>query len=296
MVKTLAIIGGSGLESLAEDGLKVHVPISGRDDKFQAYKTKIGDVAVTYIPRHGDEHQNLPLDVPYEAIFEFLDKAVNPEAILSFSATGTLDENVALANTGSFTVPDDFLRGYGFLPISGRTDYMHAEMSSPFNPQIRAILSEAGQELGQTLNGGGIYVLNEGHQFETGAEIALLNAGLSYGVLVETLESIYNALSLWHGSDKMKGVRANINKLKFPGFESLSREHAQVGMTAVKEAILAAEYKVPYAVVAAPVNLGAGMTDTPPSHEETMAVIEGAKKFIKELACKTVEKLATVDF
>ncbi len=266
MVSKIGIVGGSGLEDLAK-GIRHQVKIHNKKT-FQYYLTNVSGVEIVFIPRHGDNHQNLPLTVPYLKIFEVF-KRECVEAILAFSATGTLDEKVKLSDQRSFVVPSDYMRGFGFRPITANVKgHPHADVSEPFNNNMRRIIVEIGRSLGYEMTDGGIYVMSEGNQFETKAEIAFLNAVLSFG-----------------------------DYLNFPGVRHLSRRGAQVGMTSVKEAILAAEYRIPYALVACPVNLAAGMTDQRLSHEgDTLRVIDGSKTYIKELALKVIERLKDVSF
>ena len=266
MVGRMGVIGGSGLEDLARG---TRHELKTRDRRvFQYYTTESSGVDVIFIPRHGDEHQNLPLDVPYLDIFKVLKKE-GVEAILAFSATGTLDEKVKLSNKKSFVVPHDSMRGFGFRPISANVEgHPHADVSEPFNEKMRKIILKAGKRLRYQMIDGGIYVMSEGNQFESKVEIATLNAILSIS-----------------------------EYLNFPGVGHLTRSGAQVGMTAIKEVILSAEYEIPYALVACPVNLAAGMSHKRLSHKkDTLRIIEKSKPYIRELALSTIERMKDVTF
>lgn len=317
MVNRIAVIGGSGLESLAQNGQKIESVrepdccvdefIYSPELPFDAFYTTVKDIRIIYIPRHGVKHQNLPLDVPYKKIMEFLHE-MKVNRILAFSATGTLDETVALANEKSFVVPDSFIRGFGFTPISARRkDNPHADVSRPFDQRLRTEVLEAGRELGDTMTDGGIYILDAGHNFETPAEIAYLNAVLSIPGIIRGLDSLASIVSELDRKDSLQyspGLQKLLAKIKneglnplfflaFPGMEHLSRRGAQVGMTAVYEAILAAEYRIPYVLVACPVNLAAGMSNKKLDHEnDTLRVIEESKPFIYALMEKSVERIS----
>ena len=286
MVKRIAIIGGSGLEDLARGEKNERTGVV----RFEYYLTKVGDMEVVFVPRHGAEHQNLPLDVPYEDIFRNL-KTERVEAILAFSATGTLDHRVPLADQKSFVVPHDFIRGYGYQPVSARIkEHPHPVLSEPFHPKMREAILASGKELGYRMAEKGIYILNEGNGFETKAEIALLNAGLHYPLLVSFLNDVFQKL----GSPPE--IRSTLELLRFSGINHLDITGAQVGMTAPKEVVLAAEYGIPIGLIACPVNIAEGMSAERLGHDRTMAVISASKPYIKDLAFAVIGKLNDVEF
>ena len=91
----IAIIGGSGLYNLEEMKNKkevaVKTPFGNPSDKI--ITGEIGGVKVGFLARHNRKHIYLPSEVPYKANIYAL-KKLGAKVILSFSAVGSLKENL----------------------------------------------------------------------------------------------------------------------------------------------------------------------------------------------------------
>lgn len=265
-MRKVAIIGGSGLESFMQ--------ASDRLSHTGIYKVKQeSGLEVFFVARHGEEHEFLPLDDLPPRQVEYMGqlRQHGVEAVVSYSATGSLDEHVPLANEGSFVVMRDFIRGIGWQGVSARIkESPHVDMTHPFDEELRRLVIQAGQDARLRMHDGGLYIQNGGNNIESAAEVAYLNFML-----------------------RLADREGKAGTMSFPGMQHLTHLYAQVGMTAIQEVVLAREYGMGIVVVACPVNYGAGMTHETFSHEgSTLKVIEGAKPHIKSLTDKLLERLA----
>jgi 5'-methylthioadenosine phosphorylase len=253
-MKTLGLIGGSGLYGLLETIAK---DISGQYKKHERHDTlELADKRVVFVPRHGREGKTLASDIDHRGnIGTFL--AEDCKDIIAFSSTGSLDEQVPL---GSFVVPDDIMRGYGYQPVNFDQETKHAaterfipyaDMKYPFDSGLRKRILTAAQANGHPTHNGGVYTHNAGNPFETRAEIKVQRKLLEL-------------------ADLLRG--------------------SQVGMTAGAEAFLCRQKNLDYALVCIPVNYAQGISKTPITHEQTLAEVKKAEGPIAALARRLIEE------
>ncbi|MBP2650073.1 MAG: S-methyl-5-thioinosine phosphorylase [Firmicutes bacterium] len=170
MIK-IAIIGGTGLydprilDNVRED--KVVTPYGEVNYKVGEYKGK----SVAFIPRHGSEHSIPPHLINYRANIWAL-KKLGVTNIIASTAVGSL--NPAMGG-GDFVFVDQFLdftksRITSFYNGAGR-QVVHADVTQPYCPTLRAALIKASKVLGIKAHATGTYVCTEGPRFETPAEI-----------------------------------------------------------------------------------------------------------------------------
>jgi 5'-methylthioadenosine phosphorylase len=253
-VKTLGLIGGSGLYGLLETLAK---DMGGEYRKYETAQTlTLPDKRAVFVPRHGNDGKTLASDIDHHRNISTLE-GEDCKDIIAFSATGSLDEQIPI---GSFVVPDDVLRGYGYQPVNFEQDtkfadterYIpYADMKHPFDPALRKRIIGAAKTLGFTVHDGGVYVHNAGNPFETRAEIKVQRKQLEL-------------------ADLLRG--------------------SQVGMTAGAETFLARQKNLDYALVCIPVNYAQGISKTPITHEQTKAEIKKAEGSIAALARKLIEE------
>jgi len=169
----IAIIGGTGLESLLESAEHVLVgtpyglppPIS------------IGEVQgrpVAFLPRHGREHSVPPHKVNYRANIYALNK-IGVKRIIATNAVGAINLDF---KPGDLVVPDDLidftkqrlLTFYDDVPVT------HIDFTEPYCPEIRKVLIETVRKTVRTVWDHAVYVCTEGPRFETPAEIRMFRA------------------------------------------------------------------------------------------------------------------------
>lgn len=169
----IAIIGGTGvydpniLENIRDE--KVATPYGEVGLKIGDYQGK----SVAFLNRHGAGHSVPPHLVNYRANIAAL-KELGVKSIFATAAVGSLNKNMA---PGHFVFSDQFLdftkvRQNTFFE-GGRQGVVHIDMTDPYCPELRKVLTSAAEELGLTYHQYGTYVTCEGPRFETPAEIKM---------------------------------------------------------------------------------------------------------------------------
>ena len=163
--QVIGIIGGSGLgESLGALGKgaehRVDTPFGATSSPITI--AEVGGVEVALLARHGPGHLLNPSRVPYRANL-FALKKLGVTQVIASGAVGSLREEIA---PRSLVIPDQaidrtFRRAGTFFEELA----VHVELASPFCPQLRRALHDAG-----SARDGGTYVCMEGPQFSTRAE------------------------------------------------------------------------------------------------------------------------------
>ncbi len=189
----LGVIGGSGLYSL--EGLRVLESMSiktpfgspSSEIKVCEYKGK----KVAFLARHGEGHKYPPHLVPYRANLWAL-REVGVERILAVSAVGSINREL---RAGDFIVVNSFIEftkgrehtyyeGVLSKKVSGEDrvaellnagKVVHIDVSEPYCPQMRGVLTDILREKGLRFTSGGVYACTEGPRFESTAEIRMLD-------------------------------------------------------------------------------------------------------------------------
>ncbi|ORY34024.1 putative Methylthioadenosine phosphorylase, partial [Naematelia encephala] len=172
-------IGGSGLYHL--DNLtpvkKIHVetPWGKPSSPITISKLPSGDL-IAFIARHGPEHTITPTEVPSRANIAAL-KHIGVQAVISFSAVGSLREEIA---PGHFVIPsqiidrtkgireDTFFRNEGLVVHSMFGDPFSNKLNEFIAPRVQKILDAA--DGAPKLHTGKTVVCMEGPAFSTRAE------------------------------------------------------------------------------------------------------------------------------
>lgn len=168
----IGIIGGSGLYRMANLKNAVEntldTPFGKPSDNI--ITGEIDDVPVAFLARHGRDHTLLPSEVPYQANIYAM-KQLGVKYVLSFSAVGSLVENIAPLD---MVIPDQYLD----LTKSRQSTFFgdgvvaHVSMAQPVCGHLGNLLSQA-VELATPdvrLHRGGTYLCIEGPQFSSLAE------------------------------------------------------------------------------------------------------------------------------
>lgn len=172
MVK-IAIIGGTGVydPSILNHVRAMEVITPYGDVSFQVGEFEGKDIA--FIPRHGSKHSIAPHLINYRANIWAM-KKIGVENIIATTAVGSLNVDM---KPGDFVLVDQFLdftkSRINTFYEGGERGVVHVDVTSPYCPSLRKLLLEAGNSLGLTIHGQGVYVCAEGPRFETPAEIAM---------------------------------------------------------------------------------------------------------------------------
>jgi len=169
----IAVIGGTGvydpniLSNLSDE--TVVTPYGDVNLKIGSYRDK----PVAFLNRHGMEHSIPPHLVNYRANIDAL-KKLGVKNVLATGAVGSL--NPAM-QPGHFVFVDqfiDFTRGRKQTFFEGgASGVVHIDLTEPYCPGLREVLSRAARNLGFSAHPAGTYVCCEGPRFETAAEIKM---------------------------------------------------------------------------------------------------------------------------
>jgi 5'-methylthioadenosine phosphorylase len=173
----LAIIGGSGLYKL--EGLEVleevnpTTPWGQPSSPITIAQTQDGH-RVAFLARHGNGHALNPSEVPFRANIAAL-KGIGVEAILAFSAVGSLQEEI---RPGDFILPDQLIdRTKGIRPSTFFENGApaHAPFADPFHAGLAELVA---RQAARTLPNLKIHrektlICMEGPAFSTRAESRL---------------------------------------------------------------------------------------------------------------------------
>ncbi len=171
----IAVIGGTGLDSLPEDIFAEPVMVS----------TRSGDVPVLsvsnnytepyklyFLARHGARHGIPPHKIDYRANIEALSK-LDVTHIIASNAVGTLRRDLP---PGSLVVLDDFIdftRSRDITYFDGLTEWQHIDFSVPYSPTVREAILSAARDMELPVTPRGTYLCTDGPRFESPAEVRL---------------------------------------------------------------------------------------------------------------------------
>lgn len=173
----IGIIGGTGVYGV--EGLEItgqlypKTPWGYPSDKITLARYRENGRALTlaFLPRHGKGHFIPPSKIPAHANIAAL-KLIGCEAIIAFSAVGSLKEEIA---PGHFVLPNQIID----RTRHRRDTYfdegivVHVSFGDPMDAGLAAILAEAIRGLGLPLHENETLVCMEGPQFSTRAESRL---------------------------------------------------------------------------------------------------------------------------
>lgn len=167
----LGVIGGSGLYDLPDiEKVRTHQPTTPfGSPSGPIVEGKLKGKTLFFLPRHGIGHVLSPSRVPYRANIYAL-KSLGVNAILSFSAVGSLKEEIA---PGHLVVPDQVIdRTHGVRPSTFFEEglVVHVAMGDPFCTSFRERVIKAARSVGVTVHDRGTLVVMEGPHFSTRAE------------------------------------------------------------------------------------------------------------------------------
>lgn len=199
---TLAIIGGTGLDSLglikADKQEVVNTPY-GEPSSPVTQGTLFGK-QVLFLSRHGYGHNIAPHEVNYRANLWAL-KQMGASEVLAVAAVGGI---TAAMTPATLVVPDqliDYTWGRKSTYFDSDADEVrHVDFSKPYCGELRQRLLSAAHAAAVTIVDGGTYGATQGPRLETTAEISRMErdgcdmvgmTGMPETVLARELELCY---------------------------------------------------------------------------------------------------------
>lgn len=180
----LAIIGGSGLYALDEiTVVKEHdidTPFgkpSAAIVEGEAFGSK-----VLFLPRHGRNHEFLPSEVNFRANIYAL-KSLGARTILSISASGSLQEEIAPGDLALASQYFDHTRGFRKNSFFGDGVTAHISTAEPTCPVLAADVLKAAGDIGLSLHSQKTYACVEGPRLGTKAESFFLRNAVNADVV-----------------------------------------------------------------------------------------------------------------
>ncbi|MDD4237716.1 MAG: S-methyl-5'-thioadenosine phosphorylase [Desulfotomaculaceae bacterium] len=169
----IAVIGGTGVY---DPNIMTNIKDETVVTPYGEVQLKIGNYLgkpVAFMNRHHEDHSVPPHLINYRANIAAL-KKLGVKNILATGAVGSL--NPAM-QPGHFIFVDQFIdftksRQQTFFD-GGMAGVVHVDMTQPYCPELREVLSHAARSLGFTSHAAGTYVSCEGPRFETAAEIKM---------------------------------------------------------------------------------------------------------------------------
>ena len=159
---------------------------------------------VAFLPRHGSPHMLAPHTINYRANMWAL-KELGVRRVFSVATSGGIRPSF---RANDFVVPDqiiDYTHGRADTYFDG-TDgkpVHHIDFTQPYDENVRAAISKAVKDAGETAHDGGCYGCFNGPRLETAAEIRMLandgcdlvgQTGMPEAALAAELELPYAAL------------------------------------------------------------------------------------------------------
>jgi len=166
----IGIIGGSGLYDMSEltdrSEIKLDTPFGAPSDNL--ILGNLSGKRVVFLSRHGRGHRYMPSELNFRANIYAM-KSLGVERILSVSAVGSLNENIAPLD---IVLPDQFAdRTRGRIStFFGNGLVAHIAFGDPVCPDLLSQVQQASRKAGVGAKKGGTYLCMEGPAFSTRAE------------------------------------------------------------------------------------------------------------------------------
>jgi len=172
-MRKLAIIGGSGLNSLAALRDPAELNPTTQFGRASAPITvgTLGDVRVFFLARHGAGHTIPPHRINYRANIAAL-TSVGVTDVFAVTAVGGISK---ASPPGRIVIPDQIIdythdREHTFYDgLDHRVE--HVDFTFPFSAGLRGLLIKCAAESGLKIEAHGVYGATQGPRLETAAEI-----------------------------------------------------------------------------------------------------------------------------
>jgi len=206
-MKTLAIIGGSGLthlRNLTVRERRVFRTPYGEPSAPMVYGT-VGGHDVIFLPRHGHGHTIPPHSVNYQANMWAL-KECGVSHVVAVNAVGAIKTSLL---PGSLVLPDqiiDYTYGRAHTFFGNHPEPVtHVDFSYPYCEALREVLRDGANQAGLDIALTATYAATQGPRFETIAEIVRMErdgadivgmTGMPEAALARELGLCYASLSV----------------------------------------------------------------------------------------------------
>jgi 5'-methylthioadenosine phosphorylase len=214
----VAVVGGSGLESLFQGTKQVRIGTPYGPAPLISVGV-VGKQEVAFLPRHGPKHDLPPHRVNYRANISAL-KQLGVERIIATNAVGSINSDY---EPGDLSIPTDIIdmtksRSTTFFDGSPVT---HIDVSTPYCLELRKIMLEASKRGNVKVWDGAVLVATEGPRYETPAEIRMLETlggdlvgmtGAPETFLARELEMCYSTICFV--SNRAAGKQAKLSALE----------------------------------------------------------------------------------
>jgi len=167
----IAIIGGSGLESLLESSQRIRVGTPYGLPPLISLLEFEGHM-IAFLPRHGYEHDLPPHKINYRANIYGLYR-IGVKRIFATNAVGAINLNLQV---GDIVVPHnliDFTKQRS-LTFFDEAPVTHVDFTEPYCPELRRALIQAAKSIANPIHECAVYACMEGPRYETSAEICML--------------------------------------------------------------------------------------------------------------------------
>ncbi len=170
-VKTLALIGGTGLTELDQHStsISIETPYGEPSAAIQVIETE--PVRLLFLPRHGSPHRFPPHCVNYRANMWALREA-GAKQVLAVSAVGGIGDRYS---PGALIAPDQLIdytwgRKHTYSD-SAEVELVHVDFTWPYAGPLRSALLAAANSAGVALVDGGCIGVFQGPRLESAAEV-----------------------------------------------------------------------------------------------------------------------------
>ena len=174
MTASIALIIGSGFESLAGDGAGHVIETRFGSPSAPVREVTLDDCPLLTLPRHGDEHTIPPHAINYRANLVAL-RELGAESIVALNTVGVVSE---VRDSGQLAIPDQIIDrtwGRAHTIFDGSDGVVeHIEFTEPFSNSLRGQLLEAAAVADIDCYDGGVYAATQGPRLESAAEVDCL--------------------------------------------------------------------------------------------------------------------------
>lgn len=172
----VAIVGGSGIESLPELEVKNRYDVMTVWGKPSTTITAgvLNQIEVLFLPRHGLGHSIPPHKINYRANLRAITE-LGAEAIIATTAVGGIEPE---SEPGTIVIPHQLIdytygREHTYFD-SSQGSMEHIDFTEPYSSKLRRALIGAAEIVGLSAQKTGTYGATQGPRLETAAEIRRL--------------------------------------------------------------------------------------------------------------------------
>lgn len=169
--KTLALIGGTGLNQLGSSVQEIEVKTPFGAPSAPIHVIREGSVRLVFLARHGTPHRYPPHAVKYRANIWAL-REVGADHVLAVSAVGGIGPHCSPGSLHALDQVIDYSWGRDqSFSLTETDDLQHVDFSYPYEGRLRELLLQAADNTSIPLSDGGCVGVFQGPRLESAAEI-----------------------------------------------------------------------------------------------------------------------------